>query len=88
MNAGTQKVLSGDRFKEEYLYHKGILNSSKGIWRKEYIKGSLECITQKVALGSKLLIAEDTLLDGFNGARIQLSLGLTDKADIDNRIRK
>lgn len=48
----------------------------------------MECVTQKVALGSELLIAEDTLLDGFNGARIQLSLGLTDKADIDNRIRK
>lgn len=88
MNAGTRKVLSGDRFKAECSYHKVILNSSKGFWRKENIKGSLECVTQKVALGSELLIAEDTLLDGFNGARIQLSLGLTDKADIDNRIRK
>lgn len=48
----------------------------------------MECATQKVALGSELLIAEDTLLEGFNGSRIQLSLGLTDKADIDNRIRK
>lgn len=48
----------------------------------------MQCVTQKVALGSELRIAEDTLLDGFNGARIQLSLGLTDKADIDNRIRK
>lgn len=88
MNAVTQKVLSGDRFKEECSYHKGILSTSKSFCRKEYIKGSLECITQKAALGSELLIAEDTLLDGFNGTRIQLSLGLKDKADIDNRIRK
>lgn len=72
----------------ECSYHKGILNSSRGCCRKAYTKGSLECITPKEALGSELLIAEDTLLDGFNGARIGLSSGLTDKADIDNRIRK
>lgn len=62
MNAGAQQVLSGDRFKEECSYNKGILSSSKGFWRKEYIKGSLECVTQKVALGSEPLIAEDKLL--------------------------
>lgn len=65
MNAGAQKVLAGDRFKEECSYHKGILNSSKGFSRKEYIKGSLECVTQKVVLGSELLIAEDKLLGRY-----------------------